>query len=281
MKETLTKKYIFFLGLALAVFCIGTILLHVFDTNRLASFGPLASLYFNGLKDGFTEASLFLALIFIALVCAEKKILACANTISTYFNSQSNRKRASIVLGVCLFFAFLLHYPNILNGYFLNDDFEVIDVSRTYTLNESLFVPHGDHTIPLFRMEMYIFLKLFAQNPLPYNMAVFFAFALIPFFTYLIFQRLGFGIKSFAIFLVLYASCTGWADILTGYYDISTYLQISLFCTIAIWSYIAWKQSRRNHYVLTYALATTAALFIDLPGVWVYPSLFLLLKSCI
>jgi hypothetical protein len=276
MKEIVARKHIVVLGLSAIIFVITTVILFLFNTERLSVFGPLATLYFNGLRDGFLESAVFLVILFTVLIFCERQIGQWVKKVAIAFERATSTKKAVLVLLASFIIAFAIHSTNVLNGYFLNDDFEVVGVNRLYSVSDSLTVPHGDHTIPLFRLEMNTLLDLFGQNPLPFNFFVFFAFALVPFFTYLIFRRLGLGMLSFIAFFIIYVGATSWADILTGYYDISTYLQISFFCTVSIWGYIGWKQSGIDMYLLAYAFGVLAALFIDLPGIWVYPVLLLL-----
>ncbi|MDO8604223.1 MAG: hypothetical protein Q7K40_02365 [bacterium] len=153
------------------------------------------------------------------------------------------------------------------------DDIEVIGLNHSAPFSQSLLTPHGnDHTIPLFTAEMEILDILFGQNEAAYNIFVFILFALIPFFTYLTLARLGVKLSSFFIFLILFSGATGWAEMLTGFYIMSIYLQIILFFTITMWAYTAWGQTSQKKYLTFFVVSLLFALAADTSGVWIIPA---------
>lgn len=268
-------SHIHILIMSIAVLCswTGLIILNSFDTVRLSGFGPTAQIYFKGLEQGFLVSSIILTVALLIFCMCFDKILS---RLKTVWQSQSNTKKTALVLLLCIIFAFGTHAGNIVNGYFNMDDFEIVGINHTTSFGQSLLIPHGnDHTMPLFMAEMRMLDVFFDQNPLPYNLFVFFLFALIPFFTYLTFQRLRISSIGFIVFLVVFTGATGWADMLTGFNIMSTYTQIILFFAIAIWAYTAWKETSEKKYMLFFTVATISALTIDLPGIWIIPALFL------
>lgn len=268
--------HLLILGLAaifsgVALFVIATI-----DRSWLLAFGPTAQIYLTGLENGLIVSTMVLFAFFTYFLIFVKEIEKTENYLNSFFSSLSNVKKNIFILVICFIFAFATHSGNILNGYFNMDDFEIVGINHTHTLSESLLIPHGnDHTMPLFMAEMRALDNLFAQNAIFYNLFFFALFALIPFFTYLIFKRLGLSLLSFFVFLIIFTGATGWADMLTGFNIMTTYMQIILFFAIALWSYLRWADSKKKKYMFLFALFVIFAITVDLPGVWVLPSIFL------
>lgn len=266
--------HILLLGTVFALSSIGLFLILTFSTTQLNAYGPTALIYFNGIKDGLFISTTILFTAFIVALFFKAHIKSIFIKLKSWFNSLTKIKKNLFILGICIIFAFTVHGGNVINGYFNMDDFEVIMVNHTHSFGESLLIPHGnDHTMPLFMAEMRGLDVLFGQNPIPYNLFIFLLFAFIPFFVYLMFQRLKIGLPSFFVFLTLFSGATGWADMLSGFNIMSTYMQIILFFSIAMWSYLAWSQTNKNRYLIFFGLATLFAVTIDLPGVWVLPVL--------
>ena len=183
-------------------------------------------------------------------------------------------------MAICFIFAFASHAGNITNGYFNMDDFTVVGINNSVPFSQSVITPYGnDHLIPLFKTEMKLLGAAFGQNPAPYNGFIFIIFALIPFFTYLAFKKLGIGIKSFFVFLILFSGATSWADMLTGFYIMSIYIQTILFFSISSWAYLAWAQSGEKKYMVTFAVSVIFALMVDTSGIWVIPAMILFMAT--
>ena len=272
----LRRLHIILLGSAGILSFGALIIILKFDATQLNVFGPTAKLYLSGIKDGLTVSTIILSTSFFIALFFHKHLERFWISSKSFHASLSERKKNILVLGVCLVFAFASHAGNIMNGYFNMDDFEVVSLSRNIPLSQAIFIPHGnDHAIPLFRIEMKTLDVLFGQNPLPYNIFIFILFALIPFFTYLSFRRLGIGIGSFAVFLILFTGATGWNDMLTGFYIMSIYLQIIFFFSVTLWAYLAWEQSKEKKYMLWFAVSMIGALTADISGVWVIPTMIL------
>lgn len=249
-----------------------------FDASRLNAFGPTAKLYFSGIKSGLLVSTGILLFSFIAALFFKKYADALLPRLKSFFASRSESKKNILILGVCMVFAFGAHAGNIMNGYFNMDDFEVMGLIHSVPFGQALLTPHGnDHTIPLFTLEMKILDALFGENPIPYNIFIFILFALIPFFTYLSFKKLGLGLKSFAVFLILFTGATGWDDMLTGFYIMSIYFQIILFFSVSVWAYLSWQEVHEKKYLLFLALSMTGALGSDISGVWVIPAIILVM----
>jgi hypothetical protein len=167
----------------------------------------------------------------------------------------------------------------ILFGYFKYDDFEFFSTNRTEPLLSLLVTTHGDHLLPLYRIEVALMNFLFGVNPIYYNLFVSVLFALILVFAGLLLREM----KTSQITIVLFAIlCIGWIDwgeITAGYLCISVYIQITLLSMISIWSYFRWTKTSAKIFVFLTIVCIGSALFLDISGVWV-PLGVIILSFC-
>ncbi|MBI3442697.1 MAG: hypothetical protein HY007_02935 [Candidatus Sungbacteria bacterium] len=251
-----------------------------FGASRLHAFGPTATIYFDALKNGLIIATAFLTASLVFFISLDKRLESMGLRLRDAYASLGSRGQNMCMLAVCAVFSFASHANNILRGYFYLDDFEVMEVARANSFLRSLLIPHGeDHILPLFRIEMKILDTFFGTNPTPYNIFVFIIFALTSFFTYLAFKRLKLPVGSFIIFLVLFSGTPAWSEILTGYYTISIYLQISFFFAVMLWAYAAWMHVNRRRYLAIFAIALAGAVTVDNTGVWVVPAIIIAMAA--
>lgn len=278
--KTFLSQHIHILVLAgaLALSVTALVVAGRFGTSSLNAFGPTAQIYLSGMKYGLTTSTIILAIFLAAFLFLGSRFDISVSKIQYLFTALSPAKKNILVLIICLIFAFVSHAQNITGGYFNMDDFEIVGTNHSTTFLQSLVIPHGnDHTMPLFMAEMRAVDSIFGTNPIPYNLAIFVFFALIPFFTYLAMRRLGIGMTGFMIFLTVFTGATGWADMLTGFNIMSTYLQMILFFSIGTWAYISWSQTREKKYMIWFTAAAICAVAVDLPGIWVLPALLFLI----
>ncbi|MEK7180173.1 MAG: hypothetical protein AAB706_01745 [Patescibacteria group bacterium] len=274
----LRNIHLFILSSAVMLSICALTIVTQFDTTRLNTFGPVAQIYFTGIKNGLIVAMVILLMSFLSSLLLGKYFSKVQSYLRHFYTSLSNTKKNILILAICIAFTFASHAPNIMNGYFNMDDFEIIGINHTTSFRESLLIPHGnDHTMPLFMAEMRAIDSVFGLNQNVYNGFVFILFALIPFFTFLTFKRLRLGMLSFTVFLIIFSGATGWADILTGFNIMSTYTQIILFFSIALWAYVAWAQTKEKKYMAFFTASIICAVTIDLPGIWVLPAIFFLM----
>lgn len=271
---------LFILGGALLISSGALVLIKRFDMSRLDNFGPTAQIYFSGIKSGLVTATILLSLAFFAAAFFGTYLKKVELSLKIFFASLSENKKNILILLICIVFSFTTHAGNILNGYFVTDDFTIINLNHSESFSKAVLTPYGnDHALPLFRTEMKVLDTVFGENALPFNAFIFLLFALTPFFVYLVFKRLDIGILPYFMFLTLYSGATSWADMLTGYYSMTLYLQILFFFSVALWSYTSWNQTRKRKYLLFLGIAIALALAVDIPGIWVIPSIFLFMTT--
>lgn len=266
--------HLLILGGVFIVSLFGLILVEKFDLSKLKDFGPVAHIYFNGMKEGLIISTSILFVSFISFLFLKEHFNKIQSRLKSSYAPLSDLRKNILILAICLIFVFANHSGNIINGYFNMDDFEVVGINHSIPFSRAILMPHGnDHTIPLFRTEMKALNTLFGQNKIPYNALVFIVLSIIPFFTYLTLKRLDFPILSFIVFLVLFSGATSWADMLTGFYIVSIYLQIILFFAISSWAYTAWSQTKENRYMVFFTASIMLALASDTSGIWVIPAM--------
>lgn len=272
--------HLFILGSALTVSAAALFLIHKIGPSRVEAFGPTAQTYFSGIRSGLATATIILLVSFVAATFFDAYLKKIGTFLEIFYSSLTETKKNILILLVCVVFAFATHAGGLMNGYFVTDDFTVMNLNHSESFSKAVFTPYGDdHVFPLFRAEFKAIDTAFGENPVPFNMFVFALFALTPFFVYLTFRRLGLGILPFLLFLTIYSGATSWADLLTGYYAMSMYVQILFFFSAAMWSYVAWSQSKKTMHLFYLGAATFLALAIDIPGIWVVPSIFFLMLA--
>lgn len=183
----------------------------------------------------------------------------------------SGIKPSFFLLWICLCFVsvLILYWPSIRNGYFRYDDFEFISYFRNLPLLKTLVVVHGDHALPLYRLEVAIMYMLFGVNHVPYNVALLTLFCLTALFSVLILRELKTGQLGILLFLMQYIGWTLWGNSLTGYYCLSVYIQAALFCSVAIWSSLKWEKTGKSYYKKLFTLSVVLAVLVDLSGIYV------------
>jgi hypothetical protein len=174
--------------------------------------------------------------------------------------------------GWCLAIAALLiarYAPTLCHGFFQFDDFEIISVMRTHPLREAIFMLHGDHTMPLFRLEVSLMHALFGFHAVFYNAALLILLGALLLFGVLLLTEIGVGFVAAALFFVLAGTALPWGEFLAGYYAVSTYLQQTALCVIACWAYLRWRRTRRTGFAIAAVTAPLLAALLDISGFWV------------
>lgn len=157
----------------------------------------------------------------------------------------------------------------ILFGYFKYDDFEFFSANRTDSLISLLVTTHGDHLLPLYRVEVALMNFLFGVNPIYYNLFVSALFALIIIFAGLLLREMRASRFTVVLFSILCIGWIDWGEITAGYFCLSVYVQIALLSMISIWSYFRWVKTSATIYEFLTIGCVAFALFLDISGIWV------------
>ena len=157
----------------------------------------------------------------------------------------------------------------ILSGYFKYDDFEFFSTNRTEPLLSLIFTTHGDHLLPLYRIEVALMNFLFGVNPIYYNLFVSLLFVLILIFAGLLLREMRTSQLTIVLFAILCIGWIDWGEITAGYLCVSVYVQITLLSIISIWSYFRWTKTSASTYTILTMICIASALLLDISGVWV------------
>lgn len=161
------------------------------------------------------------------------------------------------------------NWSSVLHGYFKYDDFEFFSTNRTESLLSLLVTPHGDHLLPLFRLEVALTNFLFGVNPLYYNLFVSSLFVLILIFAGLLLREMKASHLSIVLFAILSIGWINWGEVTAGYFSVSIYVQIALLSMISVWSYFRWAKTSATIYKSVTILSIGTAMFLDISGAWV------------
>jgi hypothetical protein len=156
----------------------------------------------------------------------------------------------------------------ILFGYFKYDDFEFFSTNRTESLLSLIVTTHGDHLLPLYRMEVALMNFLLGVNPIYYNLFASSLFVLMLIFAGLLLREMKTSQFTIVLFAILCVGWIDWGEITAGYFCISVYIQITLLSMISIWSYFRWTKTSARIYVFLTIVCIGSALFLDISGVW-------------
>ena len=162
-----------------------------------------------------------------------------------------------------------LYAPTLQQGFFQFDDFEIISVMRTHPLREAIFMLHGDHTMPLFRLEVSLMHALFGLHAFFYNAALLMMLGVLLLFGVLLLKEMAAGFVAAALFFVLAGTALLWGEFLAGYYATSTYLQQTALCVIACWAYLRWHRTHRARFAAAAVVSPLLAALLDISGFWV------------
>ena len=183
---------------------------------------------------------------------------------------QESVKRRQWLGAICI--AGLVAYtlvPFILNGYFRYDDFAIFNENRYHSLWALIFIPHGDHTYGLFRIELALMVRLAGYNAYIYNLVIAAFFAATILASVKVLGRLGVGPVGRWLCVAFCAGWTNWSEFLAGYFVLCTNLQIVLFYLLAVNFYLEADKSGALRHRIFVLLFTASAVFVDLGGLWV------------
>jgi hypothetical protein len=177
-----------------------------------------------------------------------------------------------MILG-CLLIVLVFDLSGFVHGFFRLDDFEYLRVVRQENVFHQLLLPHGGHSIPLFRGEIFALAIVSGPSPPLFNLVnLTTCVALLAAGCWLL-AELGVGWLGLAAFICLNWLWPGWGEFTAGYYCMLGYVQgLTLgFAAVAALLRAVATDSRR-WLALAFVL-TGAALGLGLTSAWVFPAL--------
>lgn len=198
---------------------------------------------------------------------------------STGQSSGSNRSWRLAVLGVGCLSVFAFYPVTLVSGYFRYDDFDLISMAATRPLADLLLLPHGDHVLPLTRVLAHGMYHLFGVSAAPYNALILLCMAAVLYSGSRVLAELGTSRGAQILFIPLMLFWTPWAELMTGYYILSTYLLIALLSLVAYLSFLRWQKSRQSVHALGMVICCLVAPLIDISGGYVLAAIPVFLAS--
>src|SRR5581483_1989288 len=157
----------------------------------------------------------------------------------------------------------------VVHGFFMYDDFDLLLVLREVPFVKSLFVFHGDGTIPLFRIFFALMYNAFGVNEFFWNAYIILLLVALNLMALAILIELGVGFVSAAYFYVVMLTASVWQLMSFGYYSLTMYHQIGLCGLVAAFFLLRWVNHRRDTYKWLTVMPCTVAPFIHVSGVYV------------
>jgi hypothetical protein len=179
--------------------------------------------------------------------------------------------RGSVVAWLGVGAVWLWYWPTLGQGFFRYDDFELLAVARERSLGEAWWLPHGDHFMPLTRVLAWIGYQSVGVTAWPYNAMVLLAMCAVVGLGCTVLSELKVSRAGQAVFVVLCVCWSPWAEVMTGYYVLSTYLMIAALGLAAVWNYLRWAREPRLGRAVGMSLAAGLATLIDVSG-WYVPA---------
>lgn len=187
---------------------------------------------------------------------------------------QGPRQWLLIVAG-CLLIVLVFDLPGFVHGFFRLDDFEFLRVVRQENVFQQLLLPHGGHSLPLFRGEMYALATVCGSAPLSFNLVnLATCVALLAAGCWLL-AELEVGWLGLAGFASLNWFWPGWGDFTAGYYCMLGYVQGVALGIAALAALLRAAATGRGRWLVLALVLAGAALGLGLASAWVLPALWL------
>jgi hypothetical protein len=159
------------------------------------------------------------------------------------------------------------------HGFFRLDDFEYLRVVRQENVFRQLLLPHGGHSIPLFRGEMFALATVSGPTPPLFNLVNLTTCVAVLAAGCWLLAELGVGWLGLAGFVCLNWFWPGWGEFTAGYYCMLGYVQgLALGFASAAALVRATATGSRRWLALAFVLTGTA-LGLGLASAWVFPAL--------
>lgn len=228
----------------------------------------LSTQIFQDLSGVFLLFGLLFLIIGIFFAILNYKVNNLIQSIILSDNNKIKDDKLNLMIFIGIIFFLILNLKEIYNGFFLWDDFAFLTNKLNFNY---LLIPQNDHTLPLYRLEMFILFKFFGFFSLPYNLFVYIIFIGIIIFSIKMLRHIDVGYLGISTFLILFIGFVQWRSYLSGFYTISIYLQSILFFLISCWLYLKWISSPNILYLFFLFISMCCGVLIDIAGIWTLP----------
>ena len=165
------------------------------------------------------------------------------------------------------------YFPTLRHGFFRYDDFDLVSIAHDYRWWETLPMLHGDHFMPLTRVLASLGVACFGVTAWPYNLGILLCMWGVIAMGCAVLAELGASRVAQLLFVALLALWSPWAELMAGYYILSSYLLIAGLGLIAVWCYRRWRTGAGKIHAVAAVASVTAATLVDISGWYVPPAL--------
>jgi hypothetical protein len=249
----------------------------------LASLGPVYQTILQWLP-WWLAASLGIATIVVAVSCILRlQAVRPGNDqanhwIAFAFEPITRPPEWALLIAGCLGLLLALDGQGFAHGFFRYDDFAFVqDAHSAPNFREYILMFHNDHSLPLYRMEVWALLSLAGwQAPADALASIFNDASLLSFLALLTagcwaLHELGARRLTLACFACLLWFWPGWGEFTSGFYTLIVYPQTVCFGFTALALLARAVRTGARWCAPVAALSVLAATTVDLSGVWTIP----------
>lgn len=163
----------------------------------------------------------------------------------------------------------VLDGPSLLHATFRLDDFSLLRTATTLPLTGQMILPHGDHLMPIFRLEVATLIAWFGPDERAFSCTLFFSLVAMVTAGILLLRELGGNRLTLWTFAVLLCAWEGWGVLTSGYFTLDVYPQILAVGFAAATAAVRHIRTGRHGFGLAAILLSLLGCGIDLAGLWV------------
>jgi hypothetical protein len=178
-----------------------------------------------------------------------------------------------VIIAGCLLIVLAFDLPGFVHGFFRLDDFEYLRVVRQENAFRQLLLPHGGHSIPLFRGETYVLATVSGPAPLLFNLANLATCVAVLAAGCWLLTEMGVGWLGLAGFVCLNWFWPGWGEFTAGYYCMLGYLQGLALGIAALAALLHAAATDSKRWLAAAFILAGVALGLSLASTWVLPAL--------
>jgi hypothetical protein len=239
--------------------------------GRVAHFGPRWA--------ALTAAGLAAAIACL-LLWRKRRPAPAGARLADYLTGRPSRFRDWILLGLgCIGLLLALDFDGFTRGFFRQDDFAFVQDARDGTLGQQVRLYHNDHSLPLYRVEVWAMVQAAGPHASASDLAA--VFNLVNFLTFLgvllggcwVLAELSARRATLAAFCLFAWFWPSWGEFTSGLYTISVYPQTLVcgFAAVALW--LRGGRLASGFCLALSLLAAASGAALDIFGVWIFPAL--------
>jgi len=177
------------------------------------------------------------------------------------------------ILAGCIGLLLGFDWQGFRHGFFRLDDFEILWVARSLPVTHQVLRLHGDHTLPLYRLEVFALVSLFGPSVGAFNAVNCALLVGMLLAGCWLLAELEAGYMALVVFACANWFWPGWGEYTSGYYLLSVYPQSVMFGFASI--AMLRRAMQLDSWLWLGASMTCAGVAggIDLAGGWIIPAL--------